>query len=202
MRCPCRPRAECRVRGGRCDGRLRYVDCGRMVASVEGIDMVGRQWLLLTVVLAAGSVAPVLGQAPGGLSAADRAAVFKAAGAVQRDGKWIICTDDPAPSGASIDEVRDLNGDGRPEAVVSEGGAFCYGFAGTGFQLLSRQADGRWRRITGDIGIPEFLKTKGAGGWPDISIGGPGFCFPVQRWNGREYAVHRHEYEGKPCKPG
>ena len=173
-----------------------------MVASVEGIDMVGRQWLLLTVVLAAGPVAPAWGQAAAGLSDTDRAAVFKAAGAMQRDGKWIICADDPEPSGASIDEVRDLNGDGRPEAVVSEGGTFCYGFTGTGFQLLSRQADGRWRRITGDIGIPEFLKTKGAGGWPDISIGGPGFCFPVQRWNGREYAVHRHEYEGKPCKPG
>jgi len=55
--------------------------------------------------------------------------------------------------------------------------------------------------ITGDIGVPEFLSSKGKDGWPDISIGGPGFCFPVQRWNGREYAVHRHEYEGKACKP-
>jgi hypothetical protein len=28
----------------------------------------------------------------------------------------------PASSGAVIDMVRDLNGDGRPEAVVSDGG--------------------------------------------------------------------------------
>ena len=164
--------------------------------------MVSKQWLVLVAVLVSGFAAQAWGQAAAGLSDADRAAVFKAAGAVQRDGKWIICGDDPSPSGASIDEVRDLNGDDRPEAVVSESGTFCYGFTGTGFQLLSRQADGSWRRITQDIGIPEFLQTKGAGGWPDISVGGPGFCFPVQRWNGREYAVQRHEYEGKPCKPG
>ncbi len=163
--------------------------------------MVSKQWLVLAVLLVSGFATQAWGQAAAGLSDADRAAVFKAAGAVQRDGKWIICGDDPSPSGASIDEVRDLNGDGRLEAVVSEGGTFCYGFTGTGFQLLSRQADGSWRMVTQDIGIPEFLQTKGVGGWPDISVGGPGFCFPVQRWNGREYAVQRHEYEGKPCKP-
>lgn len=155
--------------------------------------------LIATLVLATQAV-PVRAQTAEGLSAAERTAIFKAAGAAQRGGKWIICTDDPAPEGANIDEVRDLNGDGRREAVVSEGGTFCYGFTGTGFQLLSKQADGSWRRITGDIGMPEFLKTKGVGGWPDISIGGPGFCFPVQRWNGKEYVVNRHEYEGKACK--
>jgi len=161
---------------------------------------IGRGWGLV-VVLAVGQGGQAWAQTPAGLSEADRAAIFKAAGATSRGGKWIICGDDPEPQGASIDEVRDLDGDGRPEAVVSEGGSFCYGFTGTGFQLLSRQADGSWRRITGDIGMPEFLKTRGVGGWPDISIGGPGFCFPVQRWNGREYVVQRHEYEGKSCKP-
>lgn len=135
------------------------------------------------------------------LSEADRAAVFKAAGAVRKKGMWIICADEPNPGGAAIETVRDLNGDGRPEAVVSEGGTFCYGHAGTGFQLLSQQADGSWRVMTGGSGMPEFLKTRGAGKWPDISVGGPGFCFPVERWNGKEYALNRFEYEGKRCKP-
>jgi hypothetical protein len=140
------------------------------------------------------------------LSDADRAAVFKAAGATQRKGKWVICVPDagsgaPEPEGAVIDTVRDLNGDGRPEAVVTDGGTYCYGNTGTGFTLLSKQANGNWRKITGDTGIPEFLKTKGSGGWPDISVGGPGFCFPVERWNGKAYALHRYEYEGKRCKP-
>ena len=39
------------------------------------------------------------------------------------------------------------------------------------------------------------------GGWPDIQMGGPGFCFPVWRWNGSAYALNRFEYEGKRCKP-
>ena len=157
--------------------------------------------LLSVAVLTAGSVMrEAVAQTPS-VSAADRVAIFKAAGAVQRGDKWIICSDDPQAAGASIDEVRDLNGDGRPEAITSESGSFCYGFTGTGFQLLSQQADGSWKRITGDIGIPQPLETKGKDGWPDLSIGGPGFCFPVQRWNGKEYAPNRFEYEGKACKP-
>lgn len=135
------------------------------------------------------------------LSEADTMAVFKAVGAVQRQGRWLICADDPNASGATIETVRDLNGDGRPEAVVTEGGSYCYGHAGAGFQLVSKQANGSWRVMTGGSGIVEFLKTKGAGGWPDISVGGPGFCFPVERWNGKAYALHRFEYEGKRCKP-
>ena len=135
------------------------------------------------------------------LSDADKVAVFKAAGAVQRKGLWLMCADEPNPSGATIETVRDLNGDGRPEAVVSEGGTFCYGRAEAGYALLSKQADGSWRVMTGGSGIPAFLKSRGSGKWPDISIGGPGFCFPVQRWNGKEYALNRFEYEGKRCKP-
>lgn len=49
-------------------------------------------------------------------------------------------------------------------------------------------------------GILSILNTKGSGNWPDIEIGGPGFCFPVERWNGRQYALHRQQYEGKPCR--
>lgn len=135
------------------------------------------------------------------LTETDQQAVFKAAGAVQKKGRWLMCADEPNPSGASIETVRDLNGDGRPEAVVTEGGTFCYGHAGMGYQLLSKQTDGRWRVMTGGSGIPQFLKTRGAGNWPDISVGGPGFCFPVERWNGKTYEVNRFEYEGKRCKP-
>ena len=140
------------------------------------------------------------------LSEADRVAAFKAAGAVQRKGKWIICAppaDSGAPesAGATIETVLDLNGDGRPEAVITDSGTYCYGRDEAGFQVLSKQANGSWRVITGDSGIAEFLKTKGVGGWPDISVGGPGFCFPVQRWNGKSYEVQRFEYQGKRCKP-
>ena len=135
------------------------------------------------------------------ITRADRIAILKAAGAVQRGEQWVICGDDPNTSGASIQDVRDLNGDGRPEAVVSEDGTFCHGFVGTGYQLLSRQQDGHWKLVDSNSGIPEFLETKGEGGWPDISVGGPGFCFPVMRWDGNAYVPDRHEYEGKACDP-
>lgn len=142
------------------------------------------------IALAAASASPAM---------SSEAAIFKAAGAVRRGARWMICRQDLDAS-ARIDKVADLNGDGRPEAIVSEDGSYCHGPAGTGFTLLSQQADGQWKTILAIDGIPEFLKTKGAGGWPDISIGGPGFCFPVLRWNGRVYTNHRREYEGKPCR--
>ena len=85
--------------------------------------------------------------------------------------------------------------------MLSEGGTFCYGNTGQGFWLVAKQAGGRWKLMTQSTGIAQFLKTKGTQGWPDISVGGPGFCFPIERWNGREYKLQRWEYEGKACKP-
>jgi hypothetical protein len=152
--------------------------------------------------------APPSPSAPGARPAAaptGDAAIFRAAGFRMIAGKWRTECGAETPADASygpgtIEERRDLNGDGRPEAVVTEGGTYCYGNTGTGFWIVSQQADGSWKRITNSTGIPDFLKTKGVGGWPDISIGGPGFCFPVVRWNGREYVLNRREYEGKPCR--
>ena len=138
------------------------------------------------------------------LQAGDEAAAFKAAGFTKRGKAWRSSCDDPGSASYSpgrIEQVADLNGDGLPDAVISEGGTFCYGNTGQAFWLVAKQADGRWTLITQSTGIAEFLKTKGAQGWPDISVGGPGFCFPVQRWNGREYKLQRWEYEGKTCKP-
>lgn len=141
---------------------------------------------------------------PAPANAARDAAIFRAAGFKQTRRGWESGCDDPSAGApydpGAIEQVKDLNGDGRPEAVVTEGGSFCYGNTGTAFSLVSQQANGGWTLIHQDIGIPDFLATKGVGGWPDISVGGPGFCFPVLRWNGRAYARHRMEYEGKPCK--
>ena len=133
--------------------------------------------------------------------AVEQTAIFKAAGATRRGAIWMMCAEEPRAEGARIDLYRDLNGDGRPEAIVSESGTFCYGATEAGSAVLSKQPDGSWRKLTSGSGIAKPLRTKGAGGYPDLSIGGPGFCFPVVRWNGREYANQRFEYEGKPCRP-
>ncbi|NNM77180.1 hypothetical protein HJG53_09725 [Sphingomonas sp. ID1715] len=147
--------------------------------------------MILIAALLAGAVIPQT----------EQAAIYKAAGAARVGGKWVLCADQPRAEGLSVDHYGDLNGDGRPEAILSEGGTFCYGQSEAGFAFLSKQADGSWRKLASGPGIVEPLKTKGVAGYPDLSIGGPGFCFPVQRWNGRAYVNQRFEYEGKPCRP-
>ncbi len=153
--------------------------------------------------LALAVFAPIVLASASTLSDADRDAAFRAAGFTQKGDQWRSACEDPGTPSytpGAIETVRDLNGDGRPEAVVTEGGTYCYGHAGTGFTLVSKQADGTWKAMYAAQGMPSFLATKGAGGWPDLEVGGPGFCFPVLRWDGREYRLQRHEYEGKPCR--
>jgi len=138
------------------------------------------------------------------VTAAEQAAIFTAAGFSRRAGKWRTDCHDHSSSGhdpGAIETYKDLNGDGRPEAVVTEGGSFCYGSTETGFYMLSKQANGRWAKIFQSQGMAEFLPTRGVGRMPDISIGGPGFCFPVVRWNGKTYVQNRYQYEGKACRP-
>lgn len=134
----------------------------------------------------------------------EQSAIFKAAGFVQQGGRWrtrdCMGMEGASYEPGSIQTYRDLNGDGRPEAIVTEGSAICYGMTGSHFWLLSKQADGKWRLMFDETAMPEFLGTKGVGGWPDISLGGPGFCFPIVRWNGRAYTQNRSAYEGKPCR--
>ncbi len=136
------------------------------------------------------------------LPSADQAAAFRAAGYTRSGGQWRKC-DDPGTAGYTpgvIEQVKDLNGDGRPEAIITEGSSYCFGMTGTGFDIVSKQFNGSWKLVASRTGIPTFIATKGVGGWPDVEIGGPGFCFPVERWNGREYVLHRRQYEGRPCR--
>jgi hypothetical protein len=151
--------------------------------------------------LAAMIAVPALAQ--GEMLPTDESAAFAAAGFIERDDKWIGCPDDVSESYSAgrIEQVIDANGDAQPEAVIAESSSFCYGMQGVGYYIVSRQADGSWKLITAGSGMPLFLETKGADGWRDLQIGGPGFCFAVERWNGSEYVLNRHEYEGKRCTP-
>lgn len=90
----------------------------------------------------------------------------------------------------TMELVKDLNGDGRQDALITEGSASCYGLAGTGFYLVSRQPDGQWKLMASESGSAEFLASKGRDGWPDIQVVGPGSCFPVLRYDGERYRVH------------
>ena len=131
----------------------------------------------------------------------DDAAIFAAAGFRREGNVWKSCDIESASSSpAEIRTRRDLNGDGRDEAILVEQSAICYGMAGEWYAIVSQQPDGGWNRVAEGIGMVNVLDSKGSGSWPDLLIGGPGFCFPVMRWNGTAYVLNRHEYQGKPCQ--
>lgn len=134
-----------------------------------------------------------------GVTAAERSAALRAAGFTSRGGKW---TSGEGECAAFIEPegVRDLNGDGKPEVIITESGTFCYGNTGQGFYLMEQTSAGTWRTVYQSQGIPEIQATKGAGGWADIEIGGPGFCFPIVRYDGKTYVMNRKkEYQPGAC---
>jgi hypothetical protein len=103
----------------------------------------------------------------------------------------IVC-EQPASSQVSL---RDLNGDGTSEVFVLFGNACLSGFAGSSLALYIKDASGKYQV---NLGFPaggyDVLETKNAG-YPDLQIGGPGFCHPVWRWNGKTYDFLRNQEE-------
>lgn len=154
--------------------------------------------------LGAGLASLLLAAAMPALSAKDEAAAFKAAGFTQRNGIWRTDCDRVSDAAGyvpvSVERIADFNRDGRPEAIITEGSLFCYGNTATGFRLVSKRPGGRWLLLHRSHGIPRILGSR-ANGWPEIEVGGAGFCFSVLRWNRGKFAIHRHQYEGKPCRP-
>ena len=127
------------------------------------------------------------------LTPADRNAIFKAAGFKKaRDGQYIRCEEETPTASYTPGQIKlaNLNGDGQPEAWVTESSMFCYGSPHTSFVLVQKDA-GAWCVLIDGVGIPVVLKTKRLG-WPDIKVSGPGFGkFPVYRWNGKSYVLRK-----------
>lgn len=83
----------------------------------------------------------------------------------------------------------DLNGDGQLEVFTTEHGA-CFGRAGVQMNLHVKAANGQWRPQFGFPGAPRILPTKNHG-FPDIEVTGPGTCFPVWRYDGKQYQLFK-----------
>jgi hypothetical protein len=128
---------------------------------------------------------------------------MRAAGYIRRGKGWLTC-EGMAPG--DIEEIRDLDGDGRPEAIVTSSGTACYGMTGAAFQIATLDSPGTagtvagtWRLLVQATGIPMFYPRPGIA-WPDIEIGGPGVrCFPFLRWNGQAYVGAGTSLQGKIC---
>lgn len=93
---------------------------------------------------------------------------------------------------ASVDydaALLDLNGDGQAEVFTRRYGGM-FGRAGMELNLYIKNKSGQWVAQFGFPGDYALLKTKNRG-YPDIEIQGPGTCFPVWRWNGAAYALHK-----------
>ncbi len=86
-------------------------------------------------------------------------------------------------------EVIDLNGDGQAEVFTKRFGPM-FGRTGTEMDLFIKAGNGQWTPQFGFGGDYKLLAHKKQG-WPDIEILGPGTCFPVWRWNGLAYAIHK-----------
>jgi hypothetical protein len=91
---------------------------------------------------------------------------------------------------------------GRAFLVVVGGGpttASCYGDTGMQF-FLFKQGDTGLKLILSDFGHFAVMNTEHLG-VKDISIGGPGFAFPVLEWNGQTFVPSRTIKEGEFPQP-
>lgn len=81
----------------------------------------------------------------------------------------------------------DLNKDGKEEIFIGFGNSYTSGNAGLSVVLYIKNAAGKYEMNLGFPGmVPDVLTTANKG-YPDLVIGGPGFDFPVFRWNGKAY---------------
>jgi len=129
----------------------------------------------------------VLGSEASKFTSSELKVLYRAAGLTQLDGKVL---DDCNQSVQPDTEVIDLNKDGQPEVFIQVSSS-CYGGAGAQLSLLIKDKSGRWQSNFGfPAGSYKLLDTQNKG-YPDIEIGGSGFCFPVWRWNGTQYAIYK-----------
>ena len=91
---------------------------------------------------------------------------------------------------AAIVFPTDMNKDGKEEIFVHFGNTYTSGNTETSISLFIKNTSGVYKNHLGFPGmLPDALSTVSQG-YPDLLIGGPGFEFPVLRWNGKTYAHH------------
>jgi hypothetical protein len=94
------------------------------------------------------------------------------------------------PFGASV-LPTDMNGDGQEEIFIVYGNTYTSGLAGSSVMLFIKDPEGAYEAQFAFSGVtPDALATTNLG-YPDLLIGGPGFQYPVWRWDGDTYEFDR-----------
>jgi hypothetical protein len=134
----------------------------------------------------------------GGLTESQQQEIFAALGLrLADDRKGFVDDSCGQPADAQV-RFEDLNGDRTNEVIADFGNTCMSGMAGTTVALFVKDATSHYRVNLGFPGMIDQKLASKSQGWPDLRIGGPGFCFPIWRWNGKEYAFLRNE----PQQPG
>jgi hypothetical protein len=85
----------------------------------------------------------------------------------------------------------DMNKDGKEEVFVVFGNSFTSGNTGSSVFLFMKDAAGKYAPQLGFPGMAPDVLTTASKGYPDLLIGGPGMEYPVWRWDGKAYNMHR-----------
>jgi hypothetical protein len=93
---------------------------------------------------------------------------------------------------------EDLNRNGVSEVRVEVASICLFGGTGVGTTLFVRDGSGRFRANLGFPGLVTAMLSSQRGGFPDLRIGGMGFCEAIWGWDGSEYVHIRNE----PQEPG
>ena len=102
------------------------------------------------------------------------------------------------PFGVSV-MPTDMNKDGKEEIFITYGNSYTSGNAGSSVVLFIKNSSAVYEMNLGFPGMTPDVLTTISKGYPDLLVGGPGFEFPVLRWNGKLYdnykSVKDSEYE-------
>ena len=81
----------------------------------------------------------------------------------------------------------DLNKDGKEEVFISFGNTYTSGNTGSSIVLFIKNTKNIYEMNLGFPGMTPDVLTTINKSYPDLVVGGPGFEFPVFRWNGKIY---------------
>lgn len=128
------------------------------------------------------------------LSLQDQQTIYSALELQQTpDGKLVLSeTCEVSPEDFAV-ELKDINDDGVKEVFIIGGNTCTSGHAGSSIWLFVKQKQHAAYKKNLDFPAAAYkllpIKTKG---FPDIQVGGPGFCEGVWRWNGQSYSHHKN----------